>query len=264
MPSKFLDGGRVNGCATGDTVHVRCHVCRCVIKLLADVPVVEITNTVLCPCGGGLWPAGGLLLNDIEVADTRGEWVPVDLNPQTIGQPIAVPARAPVVLPANKRYGKTRSGTPSRILRHKASCKKLYRKPSKRRRKPIADKATKRAPAKKQVCRKERPAPASHDDQDASLTRPGTRLPIQPGGMTTKEWYHRVYLKSQLWTEIRKRILTRDNYRCRDCGLPTKIVHHLSYDEVVLDGRDDGQLISVCKGCHDRYHPEKCNGEVVH
>ena len=61
---------------------------------------------------------------------------------------------------------------------------------------------------------------------------------------------YKKYLKSAKWKEIRERVLIRHNHACGRCGGLAYKVHHKSYDQTVLDGLDDEQLIPVCKGCH--------------
>lgn len=58
------------------------------------------------------------------------------------------------------------------------------------------------------------------------------------------------YLASELWASIWARIMERDNRRCRACGRPAVQVHHITYSEEVLSGKDDSQLIAICRGCH--------------
>lgn len=62
---------------------------------------------------------------------------------------------------------------------------------------------------------------------------------------------YRAYLASALWSEIRGRILARDHGKCRLCGEPANSVHHVTYTKPVMCGRNDGQLISICRGCHE-------------
>ena len=71
---------------------------------------------------------------------------------------------------------------------------------------------------------------------------------------TPKIRSYAVYLKSKLWRRIRKRIMERDRYLCRDCGCGAEHVHHLSYGPLVMMGKDD---ISLCVPCHDARHPDK-------
>lgn len=65
------------------------------------------------------------------------------------------------------------------------------------------------------------------------------------------DWYTRVYLKSKEWAKIRRRVLKRDGKVCRRCGGKATLVHHRSYAEEVMQGRDDEQLASLCEGCHN-------------
>jgi len=86
-----------------------------------------------------------------------------------------------------------------------------------------------------------------------------TRLKINRGlrrAKRTKGGYD-VYLRSPLWRRIRKRILERDGYLCRECGVAAEHVHHLSYGPLVMMGMDDSKLISLCVPCHDSRHPDK-------
>lgn len=71
---------------------------------------------------------------------------------------------------------------------------------------------------------------------------------------TTVEWWdwYNKYLNSAPWLKLRAAILKRDNYSCGLCGLGADQVHHLSYDRVGYE--EDGDLISVCKNCHNNIH----------
>lgn len=64
---------------------------------------------------------------------------------------------------------------------------------------------------------------------------------------------YKEYLKSPLWAEVRARIMARDG-GCVTCRKPAYTVHHITYSESVLQGLDDSQLVSTCRGCH--YHAE--------
>ncbi len=59
------------------------------------------------------------------------------------------------------------------------------------------------------------------------------------------------YLQSNLWSEIRSRVLTRSNRRCCKCGGRATEVHHSSYARSVLAGQDDSKLYPVCSTCHE-------------
>lgn len=62
---------------------------------------------------------------------------------------------------------------------------------------------------------------------------------------------YKQYLGSNKWTEIRLRVLARDNAVCCSCHKPrASQVHHLSYSMAALNGDDDSQLRSICPKCH--------------
>ena len=59
------------------------------------------------------------------------------------------------------------------------------------------------------------------------------------------------YLKSSLWRRIRRRVLKRDESKCRRCKGTADLVHHLSYAIAALRGDADHLLVSLCDGCHN-------------
>lgn len=67
-------------------------------------------------------------------------------------------------------------------------------------------------------------------------------------------WYQDVYLESDLWKSIKRKVITRDEHRCVTCGADADVVHHISYAKDVMDGKNLDQLISLCKSCHHRVH----------
>lgn len=79
------------------------------------------------------------------------------------------------------------------------------------------------------------------------VTRVLRQRGIKPA--SAKQSYYQ-YLESDLWRSIRECVLKRDGGKCRCCGRPTRTVHHKSYDRVVLDGKKDEELISLCTDCH--------------
>ena len=62
------------------------------------------------------------------------------------------------------------------------------------------------------------------------------------------------YYVSTLWRRITRDVLLRDGFLCRACGKDAVLVHHRSYRFEVMAGRDDRQLISLCKPCHRYVH----------
>lgn len=76
---------------------------------------------------------------------------------------------------------------------------------------------------------------------------------------TEKEKFYR----SKKWRKKRATILRRDEYICQHCkwyGIrkEAETVHHIKhledYPELALL---DSNLISLCKKCHNKEHPEK-------
>lgn len=76
--------------------------------------------------------------------------------------------------------------------------------------------------------------------------------------MTSLEFY-----KSKEWEHTRAYVLRRDQYACVICrryGRLTEAntVHHIEHLEDNWNRRlDTSNLISVCKKCHNKLHPEK-------
>jgi Restriction endonuclease len=69
-----------------------------------------------------------------------------------------------------------------------------------------------------------------------------------------------VLLSSDNWQIVRKRILKRDNYKCKECGKSNcrLNVHHKIY----LEGKKpwevpDRFLVSLCDECHAKAHENR-------
>lgn len=62
------------------------------------------------------------------------------------------------------------------------------------------------------------------------------------------------YEKTRLWKRVSLRIFKRDKFRCRVCGDLAKLIHHRSYEEMVIRGHFDLDLISLCSTCHAAIH----------
>ncbi len=59
--------------------------------------------------------------------------------------------------------------------------------------------------------------------------------------------------KKDKWSETRRRILARDEGKCRLCGGNKNLdVHHLVYDMFNINSTSDEHLITLCKICHGR------------
>ena len=71
------------------------------------------------------------------------------------------------------------------------------------------------------------------------------------------------FLTSARWKHKRAAILRRDGYRCQHCARygrasPAEIVHHIKpYEQHPELGLDSRNLVSLCRKCHNREHPEK-------
>jgi 5-methylcytosine-specific restriction endonuclease McrA len=85
---------------------------------------------------------------------------------------------------------------------------------------------------------------------------------------------YRAYLSSKEWKEIRKKVLDRDEHRCKCCGRVsgedncTLTVHHSRYvkenGDPILYHEDEGDnlkyLITLCSYCHTQgIHKVKAN-----
>lgn len=58
------------------------------------------------------------------------------------------------------------------------------------------------------------------------------------------------------WANIRRRILERDNYKCRmkNCDRIDDLnVHHIDYER---SNNDDSNLVTLCAICHKAVHKE--------
>ncbi len=66
------------------------------------------------------------------------------------------------------------------------------------------------------------------------------------------------YLKSELWSGIRKRVLERDRNHCRFCkNRKATTAHHKRYFWNDLNGITIKRIISVCHRCHYRLEFKK-------
>lgn len=59
------------------------------------------------------------------------------------------------------------------------------------------------------------------------------------------------YLKSSLWSSIRRRILTKHEF-CQVCQRSRAVqVHHTKYTEANLTGQSKDGLVAICRSCHE-------------
>ena len=59
------------------------------------------------------------------------------------------------------------------------------------------------------------------------------------------------YLQSELWADIRNRVLDRDGQLCVACRTLASQVHHTDYFEDTLLGTRLDALVSICRRCHE-------------
>lgn len=92
-----------------------------------------------------------------------------------------------------------------------------------------------------------------------SLKDSQTRLlsEISQSGLTRKEWYRTIYLKSGHWKELRQRAFEAHGRICAGCQKTDGAldVHHLRYGFIFdVEPRD---LQVLCRSCHDKEHVPK-------
>jgi hypothetical protein len=63
---------------------------------------------------------------------------------------------------------------------------------------------------------------------------------------------YRDYLRSDLWQDIRERVLDLHDRTCRLCSCVATQVHHRHYGIRTLTGKTPVHLLPVCGGCHVR------------
>jgi len=64
----------------------------------------------------------------------------------------------------------------------------------------------------------------------------------------------RLRLDSELYEELRQRVLRRDNWRCQDCGTMSNLeVHHKEFRSHSGDDSEQN-LITLCSACHASVH----------
>jgi 5-methylcytosine-specific restriction endonuclease McrA len=72
-------------------------------------------------------------------------------------------------------------------------------------------------------------------------------------GLSRKEYYRNIYLKSNEWKRKRYLVFKRDNYSCVYCNARATQVHHLKYAKNI--GKEPIKwLVSICQDCHNSKH----------
>ena len=79
-----------------------------------------------------------------------------------------------------------------------------------------------------------------------AFIRPAWRHPL----FTLSQDNYEAYLATPQWKSIRRRVVKRDGGLCRLCGSRAQCVHHISYEQNVMIGQKDSDLISLCRACH--------------
>lgn len=92
--------------------------------------------------------------------------------------------------------------------------------------------------------------PESYFAKRAAAEKPA---PTKPKPLTAKDAYDD-YLAGDLWNAIRRYVLLAANHACKCCSRPANQVHHTSYDEMTMRGRDTSKLVAICECCHRDIH----------
>ena len=74
------------------------------------------------------------------------------------------------------------------------------------------------------------------------------------------------FLRSDYWKFVKKAVMDRDKNYCQLCGSRNHlIVHHLSYEHHGDEWNHKGELVTLCRGCHENVHKvEYINKELLH
>jgi hypothetical protein len=76
---------------------------------------------------------------------------------------------------------------------------------------------------------------------------------IKESGLSMKDWYRQIYLKSDHWRQIRVKALAASNFSCSGCGYKDMLqVHHLTYSNLGDESVED--LMALCSRCHGLAH----------
>lgn len=79
------------------------------------------------------------------------------------------------------------------------------------------------------------------------LSKPIPPPPPQPKPLT----------EAEIWHKIRISILTRDGFKCQECGYQNRLeVHHI-IPRSKGGTNDPSNLTTLCKRCHDKHHPDR-------
>lgn len=59
------------------------------------------------------------------------------------------------------------------------------------------------------------------------------------------------YLNSELWKEIRTRVLVKNDGKCKLCLKPAQVAHHIKYTKSNLIGKRIKDIVPLCFLCHE-------------
>lgn len=66
---------------------------------------------------------------------------------------------------------------------------------------------------------------------------------------------YQVFLASAYWVRVRKMVFERDGKKCTSCGSGEKLqCHHLTYENHGKEAENLGDLVTLCRGCHETEH----------
>lgn len=80
---------------------------------------------------------------------------------------------------------------------------------------------------------------------------------ITKSGLSRRDWYRTVYLRSSHWSNLREEAFKHHGRSCSECKkTPRSLdVHHLQYRDIYNVTVEDLQIL--CRRCHNRKHPKK-------
>jgi 5-methylcytosine-specific restriction endonuclease McrA len=70
--------------------------------------------------------------------------------------------------------------------------------------------------------------------------------------LSIKDYYNKIYLKSNAWKRKRYVVFKRDNWKCVYCGSKAQQVHHKRYAKINIGKEPIDWLESVCEACHKK------------
>lgn len=77
---------------------------------------------------------------------------------------------------------------------------------------------------------------------------------IEASGLSKREWYRQVYLKSEHWKKLRQAKLDFSGRNCEQCQTTSDLdVHHIEYRSIYDVTIFDLQVL--CRACHNAEHP---------